>query len=293
MNPPPLRIFSRVSEMAPLYDGYVLDLWGVIHDGIAPYPGAVDCLERLKARGARVVLLSNAPRRAGAVVQAMARMGIAPALYDAAISSGEAAWQALKARDDPSHKALGRRCFHMGPERDRGMLDGLDLVRVEAPKDAEFVLNTGVDMDYETVADHDWALVEGARAGVPMLCANPDLEVLRGGRRVVCAGLLARRYEELGGRVLYHGKPHAAIYARCLAHFGDMARARVVAIGDSLRTDIAGALAAGLDSVLVTGGIHAEELGLDPGAAPDPGRLGALCAAAGWVPNAALPEFRW
>jgi HAD superfamily hydrolase (TIGR01459 family) len=288
-----IQIFSRVADFADAYDGYVLDLWGVIHDGIKPYPGAADCLAALKARGKRIVLLSNAPRRAQSVIDGMARMGIARDLFDDALSSGEAAWQALRARADEAHRALGARCYHMGPERDRGMLDGLDLEEAARPKDASFILNTGVDMDHETLADYEDALVEGARAGVPMLCANPDLEVIRGGARVVCAGALARRYEELGGATLYHGKPHAPVYERCMALMGDVDRLHVVAIGDSLRTDIAGALAAGLDSVFVTGGIHGEELGLAPGEVPEPARLVTLCRRAGWVPNGAVPHFQW
>ena len=288
-----VRVHARVADFADAYDGYVLDLWGVIHDGIRPYPGAAHCLGELKARGKRIVLLSNAPRRAQSVIEAMARMGIARDLFDDALSSGEAAWQALRARADDAHRALGRRCYHMGPERDRGMLDGLDLEEAARPSDASFILNTGVDMDHETIADYEAALAEGARAGVPMLCANPDLEVIRGGRRVVCAGALARRYEELGGRALYHGKPHAPVYERCMSLMTGVARRRIVAVGDSLRTDIAGALAAGLDSVFVTGGIHGEELGLAPGQSPEPGRLAALCRAAGWFPGAAIPHFRW
>ncbi len=288
-----VRVHARVAEFADAYDGFILDLWGVIHDGIRPYPGAAHCLAQLKARGKRIVLLSNAPRRAQSVVEAMERMGIARDLFDDALSSGEAAWQALHARADAAHRALGRRCYHMGPARDRGMLGGLDLEEAARPADASFILNTGVDMDHETLADYETALAEGARAGVPMLCANPDLEVIRGGRRVVCAGALARRYEALGGRALYHGKPHAPVYERCLALMAGVARGRIVAVGDSLRTDIAGALAAGLDSVFVTGGIHGEELGLAAGDSPELARLAALCQTAGWVPNAAIAHFQW
>lgn len=286
-------MLAGVSALAPDYDGFVLDLWGVIHDGIEPYPGVLDCLARLRAAGKATVLLSNAPRRATAVIEAMEAMGIPRACYDEVLSSGEAAWHALARRDDPWHAALGRRCHLIGAARDRNMLDGLDIEEAARPGAADFILNTGIARDEETVADHEAALAEGAAAGVPMVCANPDLEVIRGGRRVICAGLLAARYEALGGQVRYHGKPHPPVYRQCLAMLGVADRARVVAIGDSLRTDIAGARGAGIDSVLVTGGIHAEELGVAHGQEADPAALAAACRAAGEAPVAALAAFVW
>ncbi len=288
-----IRLLNGVAELAGDYDGYVLDLWGVIHDGIRPYRGAADCLRRLKERGARVVLLSNAPRRAEAVIAGMTAMGIPRALYDHVLSSGEATWLALKSRTDPWHARLGSRCLHLGPERDKGILDGLDLVPAATPAAADFILNTGVDRDEETVGDYEAILADGVRLGRPMVCANPDLEVIRGGRRVICAGSLAARYAALGGEVVYHGKPHGAIYRLCHALIDGVDRRRVIAIGDSLRTDIAGGQGAGFDTVLVTGGIHAEELGLASGARPDPTLLYEACRRAGHIPNAALAAFVW
>ena len=288
-----VRLLGGVRELAALYDGFVLDLWGVVHDGITAYPGVVTCLERLAAAGKRTVLLSNAPRRAAGVVAGMTRMGIPRACYGAVCSSGEATWQALLLRDDPWMAALGRRCLHIGPARDKAMTDGLDLLRVACAEDADFILNTGVEWDDETVADYEAVMAAGAGRRLPMVCANPDLEVIRGGRRVVCAGLLAARYEELGGEVRYFGKPHPPIYDTCLRELGIANPSRIVAIGDSLRTDIAGAHGAGLEAVLVTGGIHAEELGIVPGATADAAHLAEACRRAGHVPLAALPALVW
>ncbi|MBT5416122.1 MAG: HAD hydrolase-like protein, partial [Rhodospirillaceae bacterium] len=152
---------------------------------------------------------------------------------------------------------------------------------------------TGVDMDHETVADYEAALADGARAGAAMVCANPDLVVVRGTALVVCAGSLARRYEALGGAVFYHGKPHAPVYRTCLAMMGIADRARIVACGDALRTDLAGARAAGIDAVLLPGGIHGEELGIAHGERPDPAALAALCQRGGERPVAAIPAFVW
>ncbi|HUC61538.1 MAG TPA: TIGR01459 family HAD-type hydrolase [Alphaproteobacteria bacterium] len=294
----PIEFLPGVAALAERYDGFVLDLWGVVHDGITAYPGAADTLGRLQRAGKRAVLLSNAPRRAAEVVLAMERMGIPRDLYAAIVSSGEAAHAALAARTmtaatDPWLAALGRRCYLMGPRRDHGMLDGIAVERTAEIAEADFILATGVDWDDDRLDIYLPALEAGAARGLKMVCANPDLVVIRGGRRVICAGLLAQRYEALGGAVRYYGKPHAPIYGECLERLGIAERARVVAIGDSLRTDIAGASAAGIASVLVPGGIHGEELGIHHGEMPDASALEALCARAGYRPDAAIPAFLW
>ncbi|WP_114393179.1 TIGR01459 family HAD-type hydrolase [Oleisolibacter albus] len=290
----PLPLLHGLSEIADRYDGFILDLWGVIHDGVELYPGVVPCLQALKQRGKRICLLSNAPRRVPAARAKLDRLGLDPALYDALHTSGEASFEALRDRPDPWHAALGPRLFHIGPPRDNDVYDGLaDRVRVFDPAEADFVVNTGIDDFDETLADYEPVLQACAARGLPMLCANPDLVVVVGGRMVICAGELARRYAELGGDVRYHGKPHAPVYARCFQLLGGIPAGRILAVGDSLRTDVAGANAAGIDSLLITGGIHREELGSAWGSHPDPVRLGALVAAGGHRPTAAIPSLRW
>lgn len=288
-----IPLVSGISALADRHDGFVLDLWGVLHDGVAAYPGSIECLRRLRQRGKRVAILSNAPRRAAEVARRCAELGIVPALYDVIHSSGEETWLYLKERPDAFHRKLGRACYHLGPERDRGVLDGLDLEETTEIAKASFVLNTGAHLGENEVADFELALRPAAERGLPMVCANPDLEVIRGGVREICAGMLALRYEELGGTVRYHGKPHESVYRRALPQLGLGSRGRVLAVGDSLRTDIAGARRAGLESLLVTGGIHAEELGLAPGAHPDPAMLTKICALAGERPTYAAPAFVW
>lgn len=288
-----IPIHHGLSEIAERYDAFVIDLWGVLHDGVRAFPEAVACLEQLQARDKRVLILSNAPRRAESVAARNAELGIAPELCDGVMSSGEAAWRHLARRDDPWHRALGRRCHHIGPARDRGMREGLDYDFVDDPAEADFILNTGT-LDFGDSAARYDALLRAARTRrLPMVCANPDLEVIRGGRREICAGTVARAYEELGGEVRYHGKPHAAIYEDCLALIAAPPRHRIAAIGDSLRTDIAGAHAAGIDGIFITGGLQGEELGADAQGNVDAARLTAFCAAAGEAPVAALPMLRW
>jgi len=260
----------------------------VFHDGVTAYPGAADCLARIRALGKPAVLLSNAPRRAHAAQAAMRAMGIADDLYTGILTSGEAAHIALRDRSDPWFAALGRRMFHLGPARDRNVFDTLDLDLVERPEDAEFVLNTGPDdLGGPTeVADWEDLLQSFRRAGLPMICANPDLEVIRGGVRVICAGALTARYEEIGGQARWLGKPDPAIYTPVLVMLGTDP-ARTLAVGDALRTDIAGAKSRGIPSCWVLGGIHEAELG------GDPARIEAAATAAGLAPAASLPRFLW
>ncbi len=277
-----------MAALAADYDGFILDLWGVIHDGVRPYEGARDCLEHLRGAGKRCVLLSNAPRRSHAAEAMLGAMGLPPALYTGLLTSGEATHLALRDRDDPWFAALGRRVWHLGPERDRNVMAGLGLEQVASPAEAEWVLNTGPDdhLGPRPLAEFEEVLASCAQRGLPMICANPDLEVIRGGQRVLCAGALAARYQQLGGAVRSLGKPDPAIYRPVLAMLGT-APGRTLAVGDSLRTDIAGAAAAGLDSCWVLGGIHGEALGDDHGAAA------AEAAALGLRPVAAVPRFVW
>lgn len=293
MNP---RIIGGIGEIAADYDGVILDLWGVLHDGSRPFPGAVDALERLGRAGKRRVILSNAPRRAAMVAERLTEIGIPAALYDAIHSSGEEAWLHLKQRDDPFFRALGRRCYFIGPHRDDPLMAGLDYERVAEIGKADFLLAVGPSHWEGTVEPFKKVLDAARQRGLPMVCANADLVVMHQGRRSICAGAMAEYYERIGGVVRWHGKPYPSVYQFCFRRFAELGvgdRRRILAIGDSLRTDIAGARAAGIDSVLVASGIHAEEIGLKPGALADPGLLASLVARSGELPRAALAEFRW
>lgn len=259
----------------------------MVHDGVRAFPAAVDCLARLHDGGARILILSNAPRRAAEVAARGTEIGLPPRVYDHVLSSGEAAW-----RDLADH-ADGTRCYHLGPARDLGMRDGLDYTFVDDMGAADFILNTGALSAEHTAETYDALLRPAAARGVPMICANPDLEVIRGGKREICAGAIAARYAELGGSVRYHGKPHPGIYRMCFDLLEGIAPSRIAAIGDSLRTDIAGAVAAGIDSVFITGGLQGAELGADAAGNADPARVAALCEATGVHPTVVLPALQW
>jgi HAD superfamily hydrolase (TIGR01459 family) len=289
-----MQHLSGLAPLAARYDGFILDLWGVIHDGVTAFPHAVDCLNRLRAAGKRTLLLSNAPRPNESVRAMMRQMGIQDDLYTDILTSGEAVRRALADPPDIWWAELGRRVFHLGPERDRPVMDGLGFHRVEQPVDADFVLNTGPDdhLDPTDLTAFEAVLQSCATHRLPMICANPDLEVIRGGVRVLCAGALALRYQDLGGDIRSLGKPDPAIYQPVLTRL-DLAPEQVLAVGDSLRTDIAGAAGVGLDACWILGGVHGVEL-MEPDGSYAVSRINAAVRESGLrAPVASLPLFAW
>jgi HAD superfamily hydrolase (TIGR01459 family) len=286
-----LRVIDGMRELAPDYDGFILDLWGVVHDGTAPFPGVLDCMGRLIAGGKRLVLLSNAPRRSEDVMRRIEVIGVPRRLYHGVMSSGEEAWQHLHRRDDPFYARLGRRALHIGSDRDMEIREGLGLDFVDSPDEADFILNTGPAGWDDTLADYAPVLVAARERNLPMVCANPDLIVIHNGRPALCAGALAEEYERLGGRVRWHGKPYPSVYDSCLALMRIEDRRRILAIGDSLRTDIAGAAAAGIDALLIAGGVHADEF--TARGALDLDRIAAAIKKSGTKPIAVAARFVW
>jgi len=286
-----MEILDGIAPLAARYDGWVLDLWGVVHDGRAPYPGVPDALARLRAQGARIVFLTNAPRRAHAVQGLLDRMRLDRALYDGIISSGEVAWAAMRDRDHPWFAGIGHNAVHVGPPRDLSVVEDAVATLVTDAKQADFVLNTGPDPDRSDRDLEPYRAVLAACAArrLPMICVNPDRFVMVGDDRLFCAGALADLYRELGGgAVLEIGKPDAMVYAPVMALLGTPPE-RTVAIGDSPHTDLAGARAAGLDAIWALTGLAAHAHGTDP----DPARLAAEAATHGVAPVAAIRSLRW
>lgn len=293
MNPRTIScpVLPGLAQLAERYTAFIIDLWGVIHDGAKPHPGAVDALDRMRSNGGVVCLLSNSPRRATEVRARLDEMGIGHDRYDCLVTSGELTLEALLQPTDPWHAALGQRYLHLGPAHGFGLLDALTRIRVHEARNADFVLCTGTDPG-QGIGHYADALAECAGRRLPLLCANPDLVVDVGAQRAVCAGALARCYETLGGEVRYHGKPYWPAYRRCLQMLAGGAR-RVLAIGDALETDVAGANAAGIDVALVAGGLHRQELDIRWGETPSHGRLADLLAGTRHQPDFVLPCLTW
>jgi HAD superfamily hydrolase (TIGR01459 family) len=261
-----MKHIQSVSELTDKYDAFILDLWGVIHDGKVAYPGVVECLQKLKDAGKKLILLSNAPRRAKVVVEAMQGMGIGRELYDEILTSGEAAYQVLSKKIHPTNNQQlttnNLSYLYLGLEKDRQIIKDLGYVEVEDAKQASFALVSHSTYDHQPMEEIQPFLNACSANNLPMICINPDLEVVRQtGERVACAGLIAAEYERMQGQVMYFGKPHKMVYEQCFSMLEGIDRKRVVAVGDSPRTDIAGANRMGIDSMLITGGVLAAEVG--------------------------------
>lgn len=289
----PDHLIPGLSAIADRYDGYILDLWGTIHNGVDPLPGAIDCLRELTAADKALLILSNAPRRIAAVVERMDAVGIPRDCYGPVLSSGEAGWLALRDRPDSWHQALGSDAYLIGEAGDESVLQDQDIHEAPSLDEASFIICVGAFKRTDTVSNYDSLLSVAIRRNMPMMCVNPDLEVLRGERREICAGAIAARYEEMGGDVRYHGKPHKPIYDLSFERLPGISPKRILAVGDSLRTDIAGANAVGIDSLFITSGILADQLGIPPFTDPPRIALKALYLDQGERPTWAASAFRW
>lgn len=285
-----VRCLAGLSQIVETYEVFFIDAWGVLLDGVRAHPGAIDCLQHLRDAAKRVVVVTNAARRESVVAQELHAVGIETTLYHSVVSSGELTWAALARRTDTWHARLGRRCYYLGPERSRGLLEDTGLSAAEHLEAADFVLVTGpLGHNEPDVSAYRALLARAAARHLPMVCANPDLAAIRAGVRGISAGAIAAAYRDHhDGDVYFHGKPHAAIYARAREHAGQ-ANARIVAIGDGFNTDMLGAGRAGLPCVFVAGGIHGIDLNAPDGAA----RLEALHAEYGCRIDAALQRFSW
>ena len=258
----PLHV-EGLQPLADRYDLILCDVWGVLHNGVKAYEAASDALTRFRAKGGRVVLVSNAPRPGASVGTQLDGFQVPRSAYDAIVTSGDLTRLAIEERID-------RIVHHIGPPRDMPIYNGLD-VRFGSIAEADYVVCSGFDNDEEeTVEDYRPQLEAMRQRNLLMVCANPDLVVERGHMILPCAGTIALAYEEMGGEVFYAGKPHGPVYERALAVAADLAghpipKERVLAVGDAIRTDIAGAVGFGIDALMIARGIHAEELGLHKG----------------------------
>jgi HAD superfamily hydrolase (TIGR01459 family) len=281
---------ERFEPLAHDYDVLLCDVWGVVHNGIAAYQSACRALARFRAGGGTAILITNAPRPGSSVARILDRLGVAHDTYDAITSSGDVTRGIVESR-------LGQSVFHLGPERDHSIFTGLD-VKFAPLESADYVICSGLfDDTVETPETYRDMLAAMRARSLFMVCANPDIVVERGDSLVYCAGALADAYAALGGEVLYCGKPHAPIYQAAViaAQAARGGRAvplsRVLAIGDSVRTDLTGAAAFGIDSLFVTSGIHAEEYGGRD--TPDLDALKSIFAAAGVTPKAVMRGLDW
>ena len=281
-----LRFEARLRDLIGGKQVLLSDIWGVVHNGLESFPEACDALHRFKREGGTVILITNAPRPADSVQRQLRKLGVADEVYSAIVSSGDLTRHYVA--DHP-----GGKVFWLGPERDNSIHRGLE-VALSPLEDASYIICTGLyDDETETAEDYRPMLLRARERKLPLICANPDIVVERGDRLIYCAGAIAELYRELGGEVIFYGKPHRPIYDRAMMlaeqHAGrPMTREEVLAIGDSVRTDLAGAHGFGIDCLFVTRGIHSEEFaGVDQ---LDPASVKELF---GHPPRALMRELKW
>lgn len=232
------------------YRVILCDVWGVVHDGIHLYSGAAERLCRWREEGRFVVLITNAPRSADAVTRQLGRIGLPRECWDGIATSGEAGIEALCALERP----IG----FLGTAIDRANLEGRGVQITDGERFADLAC-TGVTEDRPYPEQYSADLERWVECDVTLHCLNPDRVVVRGGELEACAGAIADIYEQLGGRVIWYGKPHETIYRHALHLAGDPPPSEVLAVGDGLQTDILGAARMGFDAIFVSGGIHAGE----------------------------------
>src|SRR6201995_4344622 len=281
-----LRFVERLRDLVAGVDVVLSDIWGVVHNGLEAFPEACAALHAFRAQGGTVILITNAPRPADSVQRQLRKLHVPDETWDAIVSSGDLARHFIATH--PGQKIFGR-----GPERDGSIHRGLDTMLVPLEQ-ADYIVCTGLfDDETESAEDYRATLLKARERNLTLICANPDIVVERGDRLIYCAGAIAELYVELGGEAIFYGKPHRPIYERAMQLAGErqshpIALNRVLAIGDSVRTDLAGAHGFGIDCLFVTRGIHAEDFeGVDQ---LDPASVKELF---GHPPRALTRELRW
>jgi len=281
-----LHFVERLQDLVDGVDVVLSDIWGVVHNGLESFPEACEALHTFRSRGGTVIMITNAPRPADSVQRQLRKLGVADATYDAIVSSGD-----LTRHYVAGHP--GRKVFWVGPERDSSIYRGLDLT-LGPIEQADYIVCTGLfDDETETAEDYRDTLLQARERRLTLICANPDIVVERGDRLIFCAGAIAELYRELGGEVIFYGKPHRPIYDRAMELATERrGRAipldRVLAIGDSVRTDLAGAHGFGIDCLFVTRGIHAEEF-----AGVDQLEAASVKELFGHPPRALIRDLKW
>jgi HAD superfamily hydrolase (TIGR01459 family) len=281
-----LRFVERLRDLVDGVEVLLSDIWGVVHNGLEAFPEACAALRSYRSQGGTVVLITNAPRPADSVQRQLRKLGVGDNTYDAIVSSGDLTRHYVA--DHP-----GRKVFWLGPERDNSIYRGLDPVLAPL-EEADYIVCTGLlDDETESAEDYREMMQKARERKLTLICANPDIVVERGDRLIYCAGAIAELYRELGGDVIFYGKPHRPIYERAMALARErrghaIGLDRVLAIGDSVRTDLAGANGFGIDCLFVTRGIHSEEFeGVDQF---DPASVKELF---GHPPRALMRELKW
>ena len=253
------KFCAGISDVSDSYAGFIIDQWGVLHDGHKPYDGVIDCLKELRARKKFIIILSNSGKRAEVNAERLKDIGIGPSLYDVMLTSGEMTWQGIHDQDDEIFEGLGKKCYLISRGGDNSIIEGLDIELVDDIGQASFLLISGADSPEKTLEDYEPILKEAARRRIKTLCANPDSQGVMGGALIMGPGTLARRFEDFGGVPHYIGKPHKPIFKRCIKILQEreIYPGQTIVIGDTMAHDILGGAMVNIDTCLVKNGLHA------------------------------------
>lgn len=289
-----VKICEGISELSDSYSGFLIDQWGVLHDGVKPYPGVIEALESLKSRKKQIIVISNSGKRADTNRERFKELGFPDKLFDHIVTSGEATWQNLQDPENSVFQGLGKKCFLLSRGDDMSVIEGTDISLTDDINQADFVLLTGSDAPNRTLADYyDPILKQASRRRLRLICANPDLKGIVGNETILGCGAIAKRYEEFGGVVSYIGKPFPPIFRYALSLFKNVLPSQAIVVGDSLSHDIMGAVNTSLDCCLVAQGLHSGSFSKVQSTADIHKVLKALGQNYGVLPTYFVPRFAW
>lgn len=283
------EMIAGLQQIADRFDHVLLDQYGPLRLDKEVFVAARDCVTALRARGKTILVLSNSGKRSADNVIRLAKVGLPADSYDGVLSSGEVTWRGLRDRKSVPFTQVGRRCFLVSRDRDRGVVGGLDIELVELEA-ADFILLSGLDDDQTDVGAWHERLAAAAARNVPMLCANPDITMFTPSGLLPAPGALAQSYEDIGGTVAYIGKPHRVMFQAALHTLGNPAPERVLMIGDSLDHDILGGHGVGILTLLITSGVHREAL---VGATDVAASIRRLAGSEARMPDWAIDKLVW
>ena len=285
-----MQFKNNIQELSDIYDYFIFDVWGVIHDGSSAYSGAKEAIELLRNKGKKICFLSNAPRRAFKVAEVLAKYGITANLYDFILTSGEATYLDFEKNQNNNFADFGPNYFYIGPKKDIDLLSGLNYKMVEDPALANIAVTTGFDNDSSTLEEKMPQLLQTKKFNLPLICVNPDLIVVKqSGLELLCAGALAAEYLKMKGKVIYYGKPFSSVYKMVCEIFDSVETSKMIAVGDGMETDIKGALDFGIDCALVTGGILSNKLSVKYGQIAEENKVETVCKNYQLFPTFVIP----
>lgn len=288
------KFCQGISDLSDSYTGFILDQWGVLHDGKTVFPEVIEVMRELKARKKEVIILTNSGKRSDANAERLADMGLPRDMYDHMVSAGEMTWQGLHDRKEGIFQGLGNRVYLISRGGDRSIVDGLDLKVVDEIETADFLLISGSDAPNKELDDYDPILKKASQKRMKAICANPDVYALIDGKTYFGAGQIAKRFISYGGVCDFIGKPYQPIIRYCMSLFQNALPASTIIVGDSMAHDIMGGALLNIDTALVMDGVHGKhfENATDNVAEKDK-ILNALINNYGCKPNYMVDKFQW